>query len=84
MIIDMTHIWFKIVALHHKTKSFVCGIKDKTYLVKVDYEQHNKSVDKVDQVWTIRSEENIAEVAKLKQRVNREDKTAFELLSALW
>jgi len=53
-------------------------------LVKVDYEQHNKSVDKVDQVWPIRSEENIAEVAKLKQRVNREDKTAFELLSALW
>ena len=50
----------------------------------VDKGNHNNSVNKVEQVRPIRSEENIAEVAKLEQRVNREDKTTFELLITLW
>lgn len=50
----------------------------------VDKGYHNKSVSKVEQVRSIRSEENITEVAKLEQRVNREDKTTFELLVTLW
>lgn len=52
-------------------------------LIQIDYEQHHHSVKHVEQVRRIWSHENITEVAKLEQRVNREDKASLEFLSSL-